>query len=109
MSAKLLSASHARRCFAGIAALHDIVTRVPWHPAVTAMISSNAMSVRKDSVQIAGMFVHVNVATKRDALSVHFIILAKVAALCLIVSSVLTLTTFSGVIFARKNIVTTVD
>ena len=108
MSAKLLSASHAIRCFAGNAALHNAVTLVAWHLAVTVMISSNAISVRKYTAQIVEEFVHVNVVTKRDALIVYFITLVKVAALCLIVSSVPTLTTSSGVTFARKNTVTVV-
>ena len=108
MSANTLSASHARRCFARIAVLHYTVTLVAWHLAVNVMISSNAMDVRKDTAWIAEGLVLVNVATKPDAMIAYFITLVNVAIPCLIVSSVLTLTTSSGAIFARKNTAMTV-
>ena len=108
VSANPLSAIHATRCFAGIAALHNAATIVAWHFVVDVKISSNAMVVGTDAALIAGRFLHVNVATKPGAMIVPFISLVSVAILCLIVASVLTLTTSSGAIFARSPTATTV-
>lgn len=109
LSAKLLSAIHARICFAGIVQLRNTATAVIGSLATNVTNSANVITAKRDIVQIVTKSMYVNVATKRDALIVPFIILVKEVAGQITVASALTRTTSNGAIFASWNTVTIAD
>lgn len=109
MTAKLPSARCARRCFVGIAALHNTVTAVKRQPVANVTNSANVMTVKRHIVQIATIPMYVNVATEEDAMIVKCICFVKEVAGQIIASSALTLTTSSGAICASWNTVMIAD
>jgi hypothetical protein len=110
LSAELLPARCARRCFAGIVPLYNTATAVICSLVTNVTNSANVMTVKRRFVQIATASMYVNVATELDAMIVECICIVKEqVAGQIIAASALTPTTSNGAIFARRNTVTNAD